>query len=136
MSKDRNDNKKVKYKIGVRRVDRSDLDQVFKLIKMSSNDTTRITKEDLDLDLFSYDPGNTLGNSETNSSKYNSNKPNAQMLVAVSYPDDLNVEVDLEEPSVVGYICFHYYYTPWIGHSAKIADIFVEPAYRRKGTIL
>lgn len=132
---------KCKRKIGVRRADQSDIDQIFKLIRMSSNDTTLITKEDLKIDLFSHDPANSLGdsdheNSSRNLSKYGSNKSIAQMLVAVSYPDDLNVDADLEEPSIVGYVCFYYYYTPWIGHSAKIADIFVEPAYRKKGTVL
>lgn len=50
-----------------------------------------------------------------------SNKPVAQVILA---------EV---ENKLVGYLIFHYFYTPWSGHSAFIDDVFVVRDYRNKG---
>ena len=33
----------------------------------------------------------------------------------------------------VGYIIFHYHYSPWLGHSAYIDDIYVVETERSKG---
>lgn len=35
--------------------------------------------------------------------------------------------------NIIGYLMFYYYYTPWIGHSLYVADVFVKPDFRKQG---
>lgn len=116
--------------IVVRRATVEDIDILHRLIVDSTGGKTRITPQSLMRDLFvEHDSTAFIANGvkyddkslEIDPMPLRRNKPVAQAIVAEA------------NKKIVGYLIFHYYYSPWGGHCAFIEDIYTNPAYRRRG---
>lgn len=99
-----------------------DISTLHQLAVTSTGSAIGLTIEDLHDSIFGID---------SNKMKEN---------LGVRYQDDLEgnlpfcqaylAEVNKE---VVGFIIFHYFYSPWLGHCVYMDDLFVKQAHPRKG---
>lgn len=104
-----------------------DVDSLYQMILQSTGQVTKLSASSLRDDIIEpkHCDGPEVSSSdpsiEFNPSLLKSNKPVAQVVIA---------EV---ENKIVGYLIFHYHYSPWMGHVAFIDDVFVQTDYRNNG---
>lgn len=104
----------------------SDVEMLHKMVVESTDSKTSLTLEDLRKALRRDNPSQASVEPKfpeiyINKYQLETDAPACQAFLAKV--ENLNV----------GYIIFHYHYSPWLGHTAAIDDVFVERQYRRKG---
>ncbi|KAG9510374.1 Carboxypeptidase E [Fragariocoptes setiger] len=139
---------KVLKKFHVRRVRPDDLRQVVELIHASTNGASKLCERQLHDDLFHlnydritfsrFDVHSAYSTSDEYfyADDYKTNKTMMQMYVGVEGDDKSEADqlVQLQSaPIIIGYMCFYYHHTPWIGHTLMLADVYVVPEWRHKG---
>lgn len=104
-----------------------DVEQLYKAIQRSTSGKSKMSIESLRRDLFCYSDRIKQYSEQENvlllslHQIEHSNKPVCQAFVAHDGYD------------LVGYVLYHYYYSPWDGHVLFLDDIYVEIEFRHKG---
>lgn len=103
-----------------------DVKKLHELVVESTGGRTEVTTLSLRQDLFGVGSDLPEVSSKDKCIEFNINdlkcdKPVAQAILA---------EVEGE---LIGYLIFHYFYSPWSGHGFFINDIFIASNYRLKG---
>lgn len=117
----------MQFRVTMRGPTTNDVDPLIQMITESTGQKTKLAAASLIDDIIG--PKQCDGpivecddpSIEFNPSLLASNKPVTQVILA---------EV---EDKLVGYLIFHYHYSPWNGHNAFIDDIFIVRDYRSKG---
>lgn len=113
--------------VNIRLAEREDLHQLYEMIVESTGNKTKITKIGLEADLFGNQP-HKISKDDANlvfdQSQMRTNRNACRMFVA---------EVG---HSLVGYIMFHYFYSPWTSHCGFVDDIFMRREFRNQGEFL
>lgn len=114
-------------KLAVRKPLPEDVERLCEMIQSSTCGLSKVTSESLHRDLFCHSEMlKQYGQQEdvlllSIHQVENSNKPVCQAFVVQ------------DGPSLVGYVMYHYYYSPWDGHILFLDDIYVEREFRLKG---
>lgn len=117
--------------ISIKTADEHDADQLYRMLIRSNRGKADITLADLRLDLK------------------NENNLDGQLETANHWDDSFVIDLNMIKPNcsicqallafrgeqMIGYIIYHYYYSPWSGRMPFINDIFVEPHFRRNGKL-
>lgn len=109
-----------------RSVHPGDIPQLIELIRESTNNATMLTSERLHNCLFGMkiDLGK-LGKIEDTSLNA-VNLSNTDTSICKAHVAEL-------DDKLIGYVIYHYFYSPWLGHNIWIDDIFVTVDHRMKG---
>lgn len=110
-----------------REVSPEDIGQLYSLIKLSTNHKTKLTQSSLQEALFGheFDTGNPI---VCEQSGVNFDPRLIQSNVAFC-----RALVIALNQSLIGYIIFHFHYSPWLGHSTYVDDIFVKDCHQDQG---
>lgn len=106
-----------------------DVDRLHELIVESTDGKTNTTRESLREEFLGLDYSKLTSvkpkdlDIDFNIKAFQPNRPIARAILA-ELPDT---------HEIVGYLIFHYYFTPWIGHSACVDYVYVVPSYRKQG---
>lgn len=120
---------KNQVKFAIRKPVPDDVARLLELVKRSTGGKTTLTKESLHYDLFGFSEKIVRGSNTANDiyesisslSDEHSNKPVCQAFVAH------------HNSTLVGYVIYHYYYSPWDGHEMFVDDVYVSEEFRRRG---
>lgn len=116
-------------KLVIRKPVPDDVEKLLAMVRCSTGGKSTLTKESLHHDLFGFsdriinvcNTSSDIHRSISNLSSQHSNKPICQAFVA-QYSSTL-----------VGYVIYHYYYSPWDGHEMFVDDVYVDEDFRRRG---
>lgn len=105
----------------------SDVDPLFQMILQSPGSATKVSADSLREDI--------IGPKQCDEPKVKSDDPSIEFdpsLLASNKPVAQVVLAEIKD-KLIGYLIFHYHYSPWLGHCAFIDDVFIMREYRNKG---
>lgn len=106
-----------------------EIEELQRLIIESTDAQTLLTVDSLNNALIGKDPRpmeGKIGETKSAIATTDLEEPISSEACCIAYM----AQVDNRK---VGYVIYHYHYSPWLGHSAYIDDIFVQQEYRLKG---
>lgn len=105
-----------------------DIEGLLELIVKSTGGKTKLTRSRLKNDLFecAFEDTSSIVSGQDSSLEID------KKLFKTNTTPAKSILAKLDE-KIIGYILFHYHYSPWPGLCHFIDDIFVLPQYRLKG---
>lgn len=116
------------FVINLREPKISEIEELHKMVVDSTSGGTKVSISSLINDLFGPEQDDATSKAEVDDSCFefdveliNSNRNPVQAFVA---------ELDSK---IVGFVLFHYHYSPWEGHGSFVDKVYISPTYRRRG---
>ena len=111
----------------IRKATKNDSDELYDLIIESTGAKTSLTREN-----FRKDLAGVYGLAENDTTQDQSSLGIDKDLWVLNC-SVCQAYLAIVDDQVIGYVLFHYFYSPWKSRLAFIDDIYVRPSYRRRG---